>query len=83
MKLEGFDDGSLILLFKDLEMSMSWDVDNYVYNNSLVLIERVKLQREIKSLITLPEQLGKLRSLSEVISTTSKLILMSNNNELI
>ncbi|CAI4034359.1 hypothetical protein SMKI_10G1470 [Saccharomyces mikatae IFO 1815] len=55
-----FDDGSLILLLKDLEMSMSWDVGNYVYNDSLVLIERVKMQKEIESLITLPEQMGKL-----------------------
>ncbi|AJR61430.1 Nup82p [Saccharomyces cerevisiae YJM1478] len=87
-----FDDGSLILLFKDLEMSMSWDVDNYVYNNSLVLIERVKLQREIKSLITLPEQLGKLYVISDNIiqqvnfmswaSTLSKCINESDLNPL-
>lgn len=56
-----FDDGSLIILFQDLEMSMSWDVDNYVYNNSLILIERIKLQqKEMKSLTALPDQLGKL-----------------------
>ncbi|QHS74189.1 linker nucleoporin NUP82 [Saccharomyces paradoxus] len=60
-----FDDGSLVLLFKDLEMTMSWDVDNYVYNDSLVLIERIKIQREIKFLKALPEQLGKLYIFSE------------------
>lgn len=62
----GFDDGSLNLLFQDLEMSMSWDVDNYVHNNSLVLIERIKIQEtDIKSLRTLPEEFGKLYVFSE------------------
>ena len=36
-----FEDGTILVLFKDLEMSMCWDSDNYTYSNSLVLVEEI------------------------------------------
>lgn len=36
-----FDNGTILSLFRDLEMSMCWDFDNYFYSNSMVLIERI------------------------------------------
>ncbi|CCF55610.1 hypothetical protein KAFR_0A01720 [Kazachstania africana CBS 2517] len=41
-----FDNGTVTLLLKDLELSMSWNADNYVYNNSFVLIESVEMGPE-------------------------------------
>lgn len=39
------DDGTISILYKDLELTMSWDSKGYSYNNSLALIESVKLPK--------------------------------------
>lgn len=38
-----FDDKNVLILFKDLELSMVWDNAGFYHNNSLVLIEDLKL----------------------------------------
>ena len=39
-----YTNGNVVILLRDLEPSMSWDVNGYVYNNSMVLVESMKLQ---------------------------------------
>ncbi|CCK69682.1 linker nucleoporin NUP82 KNAG_0C05840 [Huiozyma naganishii CBS 8797] len=41
-----YDNGTALFLFKDLELSMAWDVGGIYYNNSLVLMEEFDLQTE-------------------------------------
>lgn len=36
-----FKDGNCLILFSDLEKSMCWSTENYDFNNSLVLVERM------------------------------------------
>ncbi|SMN21820.1 similar to Saccharomyces cerevisiae YJL061W NUP82 Nucleoporin, subunit of the nuclear pore complex (NPC) [Maudiozyma saulgeensis] len=36
-----FDNGAILILYQDEEMSMCWDSENYVHSNSMVLIERI------------------------------------------
>ncbi|GMM57425.1 linker nucleoporin [Maudiozyma humilis] len=36
-----FENGTVLVLFKDLEMTMCWDCDNYTHSNSLVLVEQI------------------------------------------
>ena len=37
-----FCNGTILILFQDQEMSMCWNSRNYIYSNSLVVIENVK-----------------------------------------
>ena len=39
-----YTNGTIVILLRDLEPSMSWDVNGYVYNNSMVLVESMKIQ---------------------------------------
>ncbi|CCC67479.1 hypothetical protein NCAS_0A09210 [Naumovozyma castellii] len=54
-----FDDGSIALLFKDLPLTMSWDVDNYVHNNSFSLVELMQLKdTDVKRIVSYPDTYG-------------------------
>lgn len=43
--LMSLNDGTVALLYQDLELTMCWDNKGYSYNNSLVLIESIRLER--------------------------------------
>ncbi|CAR29944.1 hypothetical protein ZYGR_0AD06350 [Zygosaccharomyces rouxii] len=43
--LMSFDDGTIVVLYQDLELTMCWDSKGYSYNNSLVLVESIRLER--------------------------------------
>ncbi|CCH61674.1 hypothetical protein TBLA_0F01310 [Henningerozyma blattae CBS 6284] len=54
-----FSDGSVVSLFQDLELTMSWDQDNFNENNSLVLLELIKTKEQnIRKLTTYAHQYG-------------------------
>ncbi|CAB4256857.1 similar to Saccharomyces cerevisiae YJL061W NUP82 Nucleoporin, subunit of the nuclear pore complex (NPC) [Maudiozyma barnettii] len=36
-----FENGTILILYQDEEMSMCWDSENYVYSNSMVVVERI------------------------------------------
>lgn len=43
--LISLDDGTIAVLYRDLELTMCWDSRGYSYNDSLVLIESIRLER--------------------------------------
>ncbi|CCK73558.1 linker nucleoporin NUP82 NDAI_0G05750 [Naumovozyma dairenensis CBS 421] len=61
-----FDDGSVALLFRDLELTMSWDIANYIHDNSFALVELIKLKpTDIGRLIIYQDNFGKFFLLSD------------------
>lgn len=59
--LISFSNGTILILFQDLELTMSWDVANFTNNNSLVLIEQMLLEsKKIHKLENLPGSTGKI-----------------------
>ena len=74
--IAAYDDGTILILFKDMESSMSWDVNEYSYNNSFVLVEIIELKpEELSKIIVFSEIEGKFAVLgtnsSKIIDTTS------------
>ncbi|GAV56334.1 hypothetical protein ZYGR_0BB01110 [Zygosaccharomyces rouxii] len=43
--LMSLDDGTIAVLYKDLELTMCWDSKGYSYNNSLALVESIRLEK--------------------------------------
>lgn len=76
-----FDDGTIAILFKDLEMIMNWDSNAYSYNNSLVLIETIKLDVKDIGKLVISSNFGQFFILgnksTHVIDTTKWTTIMS------
>lgn len=78
--LMSLDDGTVAVLYRDLEPTMSWDSAGYTYNNSLVLIESIKL--EAGKLLVLPGTKGQFyisgKSKTYLVDTTHWSRALSN-----
>lgn len=56
-----YDNGSILLLFRDLETTMSWDTENFTSNDSFVMIEHVRTEMQnINRIVTDTNIPGKL-----------------------
>ncbi|CCE66113.1 hypothetical protein TPHA_0O01460 [Tetrapisispora phaffii CBS 4417] len=54
-----YDDGTVLILYRDLESSMSWDSNDYTFNNSFILLEKLKFNPdETKSILDIPFKNG-------------------------
>lgn len=83
------DEGTIAILFKDVEMTMNWDSNPYSYNNSLVLIETIKLDVKDIGKLVVSSNFGQFFILgnksTHLIDTTKWTTLMStciNNSDL-
>ncbi|EDO17211.1 hypothetical protein Kpol_1035p24 [Vanderwaltozyma polyspora DSM 70294] len=58
--LVSFDNGTVLVVFKDKESTMSWDVNDYSFNNSFTLVEIIKFKpEELSNMVVLQGELGK------------------------
>ncbi|KAL3232721.1 hypothetical protein RNJ44_04637 [Nakaseomyces bracarensis] len=74
--LVSFSNGSILVLFQDLELTMSWDVANFTNNNSLSMIEHIKVDSmNVSQLQVLPGDVGKF-----ICDTNKGLILIDTSN---
>ncbi|SJM83082.1 related to Nucleoporin NUP82 [Zygosaccharomyces bailii] len=61
--LMSLDDGTIAVLYRDLELTMCWDTNGYTYNNSFVLVESIKL--DTGNILVLPHTHGQFYVLGE------------------